>query len=114
MPKTLAFSVPNHNDEAERETSHDCIDDSLVLETETSLDCTGDGLVLCSKNNENSEHKDVDVVASVSSSEEDLSQCLEEMRKLGSLHEKLKAIRLHVLASEQWNSSRLKLCHRYA
>lgn len=114
MLKTLAFSVRNDNGEAERETSHDCIDDSLVLETETSLDCTGDGLVLCSKNNENSEHKDVDVVASVSSSEEDLSQCLEEMRKLGSLHEKLKAIRLHVLASEQWNSSRLKLCHRYA
>ncbi|KAJ0099969.1 hypothetical protein Patl1_20332 [Pistacia atlantica] len=128
MLKTLPFSVPNENDEAERETSHDCTDDGLVLgteishdstddllvsERETSHDFTDDGLVLCSEDNKSSEHQDVEVVAFVSSLEEDLSQGAEDLRKPGSLLEKLKAIRLHVLASEQWNTSQLQLCHRH-
>lgn len=28
--------------------------------------------------------------------------------------DKLKAVHLHILAMEQWNVSRLKMCHRYA
>ncbi|KAJ0041853.1 hypothetical protein Pint_17685 [Pistacia integerrima] len=126
MLKTLPFSVPNENDEAERETSHDCTDDGLVLgteishdstddllvsERETSHDFTDNGLVLCTEYNKSSEHQDVEVVASVSSLEEDLSQGAEDLRKPGSILQKLKAIRLHVLASEQWNTSQLQLCH---
>ena len=30
-----------------------------------------------------------------------------------NLFDKLKAVHLHILAMEQWNASRLKLCHRY-
>ena len=30
-----------------------------------------------------------------------------------NLLDKLKAARLHVLSSEQWNASQIKLCHRY-
>ncbi|KAJ0053650.1 hypothetical protein Pint_03384 [Pistacia integerrima] len=115
--------------QAERETSHDCTDDGLVLgteishdstddllvsERETSHDFTDDGLVLCSEDNKSSDHQDVEVVASVSSLEDDLSQGAEDLRKPGSLLEKLKAIRLHVLASKQWNTSQLQLCHGYA
>ncbi|KAJ0113761.1 hypothetical protein Patl1_03449 [Pistacia atlantica] len=112
--------------QAERETSLDCTDDGLVLGTEISHDSTDDllvseretfhdftddGLVLCSEDYKSSDHQDVEVVASVSSLEEDLSQGAEDLRKPGSLLEKLKAIRLHVLASEQWNTSQLQLCH---
>ncbi|XP_044504588.1 plastidial pyruvate kinase 4, chloroplastic-like isoform X2 [Mangifera indica] len=125
-PKTLAFSVPNENGEAERETSNDCTDDGLVLETqtshdstdnhlvsdrETSHDCTDDGLAVCSENNECSEHQDVEGVTSPSSLEEDISQSAEDSRKQRNLLEKLKGIRLHVLASEQWNTLQLQLCH---
>ncbi|KAJ0054677.1 hypothetical protein Pint_03389 [Pistacia integerrima] len=91
--------------------SHDSTDDLLVSERETSHDFTDDGLVLCSEDNKSSDHQDVEVVASVSSLEEDLSQGAEDLRKPVSLLEKLKAFRLHELASEQWNTSQLQLCH---
>ncbi|KAJ6830035.1 plastidial pyruvate kinase 4, chloroplastic-like [Iris pallida] len=55
-----------------------------------------------------------------SSFPEDDSDCQSIPRQEPSLYpcdrqvylDKLRAIHLHVLASEQWNSSRLKLCHR--
>lgn len=43
------------------------------------------------------------------------SECVLSGRNLknhGNLLDKLKAVHLHVLAMEQWNASRLKLCHR--
>ena len=97
--KTLALAIPNENDGAEVGSSHDVVDDHNVM---------------CSENDENCKYSDVEVIATVSGSEDGLSRSVENVRNQGSLLDKLKAIHLHVLASEQWNTSRLKLCHRYA
>ncbi|KAK2660784.1 hypothetical protein Ddye_007317 [Dipteronia dyeriana] len=96
-PKTLAFAIPNENNEAGIGSFHGVADDHSVI---------------CSENDENFKKSDVEVFATVSCSEEDLSQSVENVRNQGSLLDQLKAVHLHVLASEQWNTSRLKLCHR--
>ncbi|KAL5847888.1 hypothetical protein ACOSQ3_011412 [Xanthoceras sorbifolium] len=96
--KNLAFAIPNGHDEAEIGSFHDVADDHTVM---------------CSENNESCKYSDVEVFATVSCSEEDLSKSVENVRNQESLLDKLKAVHLHVLASEQWNTSRLKLCHRH-
>ncbi|KAK4853328.1 hypothetical protein QYF36_007304 [Acer negundo] len=94
-PKTLAFAIPNENEEAEIGSPHGVADDHCVL---------------CYENDESFKYSDLEVF--VSCSEEDFSQSVENVRNQGSLLDKLKAVHLHVLASEQWNTSRLKFCQR--
>ncbi|GMY06378.1 plastidial pyruvate kinase 4, chloroplastic isoform X2 [Fagus crenata] len=93
-PRTLGFAVPNGNNKAERDSSHD--DPVLVL----------------SKNNKSFKDADVDAVASSSHSQANSYPNSEQPGSQGTLLEKLRAVHLHVLASEQWNASLLKLCHR--
>ncbi|KDO46754.1 hypothetical protein CISIN_1g006783mg [Citrus sinensis] len=64
-------------------------------------------------NNASSKYSDVEVVASISCLEDDISQSIENLKSQGSILDKLKAVHLHLLASERWNASRLKLCHRH-
>lgn len=90
---TLAFA--NRKDEAERGSSNTCSDHVLPLE------CNG-----------SSNHPDVEVDVSLTQSQPDISGSAEYLANEGSLLDKLKAVHLHVLASEQWNASRLKLSHR--
>lgn len=98
-PRTLVFAISNENNEPESISSKACTDGQLFITPE---------------NNEKSkDNQNVKVDASVSHSEGKLSQSFEQVKNQGSLLDKLKAVQLHVLASEQWNASRLKLCHRY-
>ncbi|PIA34648.1 hypothetical protein AQUCO_03700139v1 [Aquilegia coerulea] len=66
-----------------------------------------------SETNQNSNDSDVETAASVPISEDNLiKDATDNMLSQGNLLDKLKAVHLHVLALEQWNASRLKLCHR--
>ncbi|KAK9292048.1 hypothetical protein L1049_020002 [Liquidambar formosana] len=93
-PRTFVFALSNESDESERGSSPACTDDQMLMAWEPTKD------------------PDVEVVASGPHSEADLSQIAEHLGNQGSLLDRLKAVHLHVLASEQWNASRLKLCHR--
>lgn len=97
--RTFAYAVPNENDEAKKAASHDCNLDSMALHSD---------------NNGSSKYSDVEVVASISCLEDAISQTVENLKSQGSILDKLKAVHLHLLASERWNASRLKLCHRCA
>ncbi|XP_075647587.1 plastidial pyruvate kinase 4, chloroplastic isoform X2 [Castanea sativa] len=92
-PRMSAFAVPDENNKAEMGSSHD--DPVLVL----------------SKSKKSSKDPDVKVVASSSHSQANFCPNSEQTGSQGIL-DKLKAVHLHVLASEQWNASLLKLCHR--
>ncbi|KAA8533628.1 hypothetical protein F0562_030938 [Nyssa sinensis] len=61
---------------------------------------------------ESSKDLEKEDVASLSCSAANLPQSAEILGNQGNLLDKLKAVHLHVLAMEQWNASRLKLCHR--
>ncbi|XP_022736957.1 plastidial pyruvate kinase 4, chloroplastic [Durio zibethinus] len=95
--KTIAFAIPNENNEVERSSSHACSDDPMLMPLE---------------NNHSSSDLDEEAVSSLSESGAGLFQRVEDSVSQSSLLEKLKAVHLHVLASEQWNASRLKLCHK--
>ncbi|XP_021643368.2 plastidial pyruvate kinase 4, chloroplastic isoform X2 [Hevea brasiliensis] len=95
--RTLTFAIPNESDQLESGSFYGCADDQMHLPLE---------------DNENSNHSDAEVVSSLSYSEADLAHTVELLGKQGSLLDKIKAIQLHVLASEQWNASQLQLCHR--
>ncbi|OVA15293.1 Pyruvate kinase [Macleaya cordata] len=70
-------------------------------------------IFLASGNNQCQEDSDVNTVASISHSEVNIKQHVFDYPvNQGNLLDRLKAVHLHVLASEQWNASRLKLCHR--
>ncbi|GAY45521.1 hypothetical protein CUMW_090090 [Citrus unshiu] len=73
--------------------------------------CNLDSMALHSENNGSSKYSDVEVVASISCLEDDISQSVENLKSQGSILDKLKAVHLHLLASERWNASRLILCH---
>ncbi|XP_050221731.1 plastidial pyruvate kinase 4, chloroplastic [Mercurialis annua] len=62
------------------------------------------------ENDESFHVSDVEVVGSVSEAE--FVHSVELLERQGRVLDKLKAIQLHVLASEQWNASKLQLCHR--
>lgn len=87
----LAFAVPNESDEYERGTSQACAD---------------------VEKNKNCKNLEMENVVLVPHSEADLSRSDEHLGNQGNPLDKLKAVHLHVLALEQWNASRLKLCHR--
>lgn len=74
-----------------------------------------------SGNDTSSEDSDVEGVDSPSLSEEENTSCLLSTNQMvmmhpvnnqGNLLDKLKAVHLHLLAMEQWNASRLRLCDR--
>ncbi|XWS37959.1 hypothetical protein CRYUN_Cryun19dG0089700 [Craigia yunnanensis] len=95
--KTTAFAISNENGEAERSGSHTCSDDQVLMPLE---------------NNHSSSDPDGEAVASLSELGAGLFQSVEHSVNQASLLDKLKAVHLHVLASEQWNASRLKLSHK--
>ncbi|XP_057950415.1 plastidial pyruvate kinase 4, chloroplastic [Malania oleifera] len=76
-----------------------------------SLDCSNDEVSMALENNESSVDPNVEV-DSILLPESYFSQNREHLSNQGNLLDKLKAVHLHVLALEQWNASRLKLCHR--
>jgi hypothetical protein len=88
---TLGFAVPNEKNKAERGSSHALADD----------------------HNEHSKDPDVEAFASSLSSQAYFYPSSEHLGNRGSLLDKLKVVRLHVLESEQCNASRLELCRRY-
>jgi pyruvate kinase len=96
--KSFAFSVPNENDQAG------------LCDSGT---CTGDEMPVPFENDENLKGPAEEIVSSVLGTEVDSLRTVEHLGSKGSVVEKLKAVYLHVLASEQWNASQLKLCHRY-
>uniref|UniRef100_A0A5B6ZWN0 pyruvate kinase n=1 Tax=Davidia involucrata TaxID=16924 RepID=A0A5B6ZWN0_DAVIN len=97
VPMTIVSAVPNESDEPERGGSHACTDDIM-------LSALG--------NDGSSKDTRKEVVGFLSHSGADISQSTEILGNPGNLLDKLKAVHLHVLAMEQWNASRLELCHR--
>ncbi|XP_059667207.1 plastidial pyruvate kinase 4, chloroplastic-like [Cornus florida] len=97
VPRTIVFAIPNENDDHERRSSHACTDDSMFT---------------ASGHDESRKDPGKEFVASLSRSGAELSQSFEILGDQGNLLDKLRAVHLHVLAMEQWNASRLKLCHR--
>ena len=94
-PKTLVFAMQKESDESESCSSQSCIEDQMHLE-----------------NKDGSRDPEVEV-SSITLSEAYLSQSAEMLGNQGNLLDKLKAVHLHILAMEQWNASRIQLCHRY-
>ncbi|KAL7003585.1 pyruvate kinase [Sarracenia purpurea var. burkii] len=94
-PRTIVFAIPNENDEGEGGISHACTDDSVLSKNDRDFRDTGD-----------------EVVAVASQPGSVFSQNSVDLGNEGNVLDKLKAIQLHVLAMEQWNASRIKLCHR--
>lgn len=97
--KQKIFAVPSEKDGAEVGSSSDVLDDYSVVSPEDDESCKS---------------SDVEVMATATGLEEGISQSVENVRNQRNLLDKLKAVRLHILASEQWNASRLDLCHRYS
>ncbi|CBI22533.3 unnamed protein product, partial [Vitis vinifera] len=95
-PRTLVFAAQKESDESESGSSQSCIEDQMHMAPEY---------------NDGSRDPDVEV-ASITLSEADLSQSAVQLGNQGNLLDKLKAVHLHILAMEQWNASRIKLCHR--
>ncbi|RVW72288.1 Plastidial pyruvate kinase 4, chloroplastic [Vitis vinifera] len=95
-PRTLVFAAQKESDESESGSSQSCIEDQMHMAPE---------------HNDGSRDPDVEV-ASITLSEADLSQSAVQLGNQGNLLDKLKAVHLHILAMEQWNASRIKLCHR--
>lgn len=74
-------------------------------QTQNSPHLSDDKLFLCSVT-------DGDPVASRVQSGTDFQQIIEKQGNQVTILDKLKAVHLHILAMEQWNASRLKMCHR--
>ncbi|CAA3008033.1 plastidial pyruvate kinase 4, chloroplastic [Olea europaea subsp. europaea] len=91
--RTVVCAVPNEQDDSERCVSHHFADDSVVIHP---LD---------------DENSQVPGFTPQLQSDTDIQQTFMSQGNQESLLDKLKAGQLHVLAMEQWNSSRLKMCH---
>lgn len=105
----LAYATQHENDETERSGWKQYAEDKML---NSIFQSSGSDVSL-----EDSVAEFVDVA---SNSEED-PNCLSSTRQVvmgqpvnsqGNLLDKLKAVHLHILAMEQWNASRLKMCHR--
>lgn len=75
--------------------------------------CTNYKVLAHAENRESSRDAGDEVVTSILYSGADLNFKAENLGNQDNLFDKLKAVHLHILAMEQWNASRLKLCHRY-
>lgn len=94
----IACATQNENDEPERGGSNACTNDAILTNSE---------------NNESSKDPGEAAVTSLLYSDPDCVRNVENLGNQVNLLDKLKAVHLHVLAMEQWNASRLELCHRY-
>lgn len=75
--------------------------------------CTNFKVLADTEKFESSRDAGVEVVTSILCSGADLNFKAENLGNQDKLFDKLKAVHLHILAMEQWNASRLKLCHRF-
>ncbi|XP_024959599.1 plastidial pyruvate kinase 4, chloroplastic [Cynara cardunculus var. scolymus] len=97
LPLTsIVSAIRNGNDEPERTVGAYAADQSLIT----------------SKNGRKSNDPAKEIVASSLYLSEDHLQNAQVLGNQGNLLDKLKAVHMHALAMEQWNASRLKLCHR--
>ncbi|XP_024025744.1 plastidial pyruvate kinase 4, chloroplastic isoform X2 [Morus notabilis] len=96
-PRTLASALPNRDGEPKASFLHSSADGQPLLALGNNKSC-----------------KDADAEEDPSArySRSDFSVNANHMVNRGELLDKLKAVHLHVLASEQWNASQIKLCHR--
>lgn len=96
--RTLASALPNRDGEPKASFWHSSADGQPLLALGNNKSC-----------------KDADAEEDPSArySRSDFSVKANHMVNRGELLDKLKAVHLHLLASEQWNASQIKLCHRY-
>ncbi|XP_071705799.1 plastidial pyruvate kinase 4, chloroplastic [Rutidosis leptorrhynchoides] len=98
LPLTfIASAIRNGNEE------HEVIVGATAFSDDQSL--------AISDNSSNTSDSDKEIVASSLYLSEDRSQHAHILSNHGNLLDKLKAVRMHALAMEQWNASLLKLCH---
>lgn len=90
--RNLTFAVPRAGNEDEWGIKYTCDD------LENQRNCDGD--------------PHVDLIHPVPESQAEISTGIEQWFCETNFLNKLRAVHLHVLASEQWNASRLALCHR--
>ncbi|KAK4493403.1 hypothetical protein RD792_017696 [Penstemon davidsonii] len=83
--KTVAYGIPHEND---------------------------DPVLICSEDDWSTEEPDTETALPLGQSSIDLQQTVLKQGNQENLLDKLKAVQLHILAMEQWNASRLKMCHR--
>lgn len=92
-----AYGMPPEHEDAQRQSSPHFSDDHLFVFPEK------DG---------NPEEPRKGRAASKMQSSIDLQQIAEKPGNQVTILDKLKAVHLHILAMEQWNASRVKMCHR--
>ncbi|GFP81088.1 plastidial pyruvate kinase 4 chloroplastic [Phtheirospermum japonicum] len=96
-PRIAAYSVPPEHDNAQRQNSPHLTDDQVFMGPE---------------DDEYSEKPRIESAVSVMQSDTDLQPNVAKHGNQESILDKLKAVHLHILAMEHWNTSRLKMCHR--
>ncbi|KAL3630685.1 hypothetical protein CASFOL_023669 [Castilleja foliolosa] len=96
-PRIAVYSVPPEHDGAQRQNSPHLTDDQVLMGPGDDAD---------------SEKPRMESAVSVIQSDTDLQPSVAEQGNQDSVLDKLKAVHLHILAMEQWNTSRLKMCHR--
>lgn len=109
--RTVAHGMSHDNAESYR--SHQSTDDPLFICPEDDGNSqepgNDDSVSICPKNDGNSKspRKDSQVNQMF-----DFQPTVTKPVNQDNLPDKLKAVQLHILAMEQWNASRLKMCHR--
>ncbi|KAL7106949.1 hypothetical protein ACP275_06G023500 [Erythranthe tilingii] len=93
--RTAAYSMPPEQNDAHRQGSPHFTDDQVFLFSEDDLKEPRKG-----------------TSPSLVQSGVDFQTNISKFGDEETLHDKLKAVQLHILAMEQWNASRLKMCHR--
>lgn len=92
-----AYGVPPEREDAQTQNSPHLSDDQLFM---------------CSGTDGHPEERRKGRAASRLQSSTDFQQIIEKQGNKVTILDKLKAVHLHILAMEQWNASRLKMCHR--
>lgn len=82
-------------------------------EESSTTACTNFKVLADTEKCESSRDAGDEVVTSILYSGADLNFKAENLGNQDNLFDKLKAVHLHILSMEQWNASRLKLCHRF-
>ncbi|KAL7613189.1 hypothetical protein Lser_V15G09561 [Lactuca serriola] len=96
----IVSATRNGNDEPESSVGAYAADDQSLIISESSRKST----------EENDSEKEI--IASSVYLDDNHLQHAQILGNQGNLLDKLKAVHMHALAMEQWNASRLKLCHR--
>lgn len=98
-PSSVVSAIPNENNEPDKTSLGAYADDQSSF--------------ISFESDRSSEEPAKEAVTSSIQLRPDHSQNAESQDSDGNLLDKLKAVQLHLLAMEQWNASRLKLCHRH-